>query len=201
MKSYKLSFTAASLSIPESVKVAEIYLTLQDWDLTRSTILENNLLQSQTFSRSKRTTHELILRLKNLDLNQLNYLTETDLDNQKLLLWFTVCKTYPFIAEFATEVLHQKFLIMEKTISSDDYRSFFFKKVELHSELEKITESTQSKLQSTLFLIMRQSDLLNAKNQIIRVIPSVQLARILQPDHQLAYQIYPAFPQEFENLL
>jgi len=42
--------------------------------------------------------------------------------------------------------------------------------------------------------------LVNTSKQIIRVIPSRRLAIALSPDADFAYQIYPAFPEEFENL-
>lgn len=201
MPSYKLSFTAASLVIIESINVADVFLKCKNWSLTREIVIENNILQSRTISRSKRLVREIITRLSNLTEEQLTLLIEGNLEEQKQLLWFAVCKTYPFIAEFATEVLHQKFLLMEKQVSHSDFHAFFLKKLDLHPELEKTTESTQQKLQSTLFLMMRQADLINTKFQIIRVLPSTRLAHTLSPDAEIAYRFYPAFPEEFKRLL
>ena len=82
-----------------------------------------------------------------------------------------------------------------------DYNAFFLTKLDEHEELEKTTETTRKKIQSTVQLMMRQADLLTDQNQIIRVLPSSRLAQILEPDSALAYHIYPAFPEEFEKLL
>jgi len=107
---YKLSFTAASLSVSESVNIAEVYLKYRDWNETKKNIRENNLLQSRTNSRTTRVLAELIPRLKLLSDDQLNLLVDGSLPEQKYLLWFAICKTYGLIKEFAVEVLREKFL-------------------------------------------------------------------------------------------
>ena len=104
---YKLSFTAASLSISESVNIAEVYLKCRDWNETKSIVRENNLLQSRTNSRTTRVLAEIIPRLILLSDDQLSLLVEGSLSEQKYLLWFTICKTYSLIKEFAVEVLHE----------------------------------------------------------------------------------------------
>lgn len=65
MQSYKLSFTALSLALSDSIKVAEVFLTCDDWNTTREILSEKNILQSRTISRNKRVIHELITRCPN----------------------------------------------------------------------------------------------------------------------------------------
>lgn len=199
MQSYKLSFTALSLALPDSIKVAEVYLSCNDWNTTREILSEKNVLQSRTVSRNKRVIQELITRLSLLTKEQLSFLVEGSLEDQKLLLWYVVCKTYTFIRDFAIEVLHQKFLVMDKMLTSNDVNAFFLQKVDSHEELERITESTKAKLLSQVFHMMQEADLVNTSDQIIRVIPSRRLANALSPDADFAYRIYPAFPEEFDN--
>lgn len=198
MQSYKLSFTALSLALSDSIKVAEVFLTCDDWNTTREILSEKNILQSRTISRNKRVIHELITRLSQLTQEQLSLLVEGSLEEQKLLLWFVVCKTYTFIQEFAIEVLHQKFLVMDTMLTSYDVNAFFLQKADSHEELEKITESTKAKLLSQVFHMLQEADLVNTSNQITRVIPTRRLAFALSPDADFAYRIYPAFPEEFE---
>jgi DNA polymerase III delta prime subunit len=198
MQSYKLSFTAAGLALADSVKVAEVYLSCKDWKKTREILSQNNILQSRTISRNKRVVSELIKRLSLLTDEQLLLLAEGNLEEQKLLLWFVVCKTYLFVREFAVEVLHQKFRAMDKHMSNNDLQAFFLRKLDTHGELGNITESTKNKLFSQVFHMLREADLLGLKNQILRVIPSRRLSIALSPDTDFAYTIYPAFPEEFE---
>lgn len=201
MRKYRLSFSAASLALAESIKVAEVYDQVKNWIETREILIQNNILQSRTISRGKRLAHELITRLSNFSDDQVSAFLDCDLDEQKLLLWFILCKTYPYIGEFAVDVLHQKFLVFDMVFNDYDYNAFFLTKLDEHEELERITESTRKKMQSTILLMMRQADLLTTQNQIIRVLPTSRLAQILEPDSALAYHIYPAFPEEFEKLL
>ena len=89
-KKYKLSFTAASLSLSESIKIAEVYLGCKDWDLTKSIIEEGNLLQSRTLNRTKRTFIEVSQRLQMLTDDQLEFLVDANTQDQKYMLWFAI---------------------------------------------------------------------------------------------------------------
>ena len=91
---YKLSFTAAGLSINKSVNMADVYLNSGDWDQAKKIIKEKNVLQSRTDSRTVRLRRELFQRLRLLTQEQLELLVEGSLAEQKYLLWLAVCKTY-----------------------------------------------------------------------------------------------------------
>ena len=51
---YILSFTSASLSISESVIIAETYLDLREWEATKEKVKSENLIQSRTQSSIQR---------------------------------------------------------------------------------------------------------------------------------------------------
>lgn len=201
MQPYRLSFTALSLALHDSIKVAEVFISCNDWTTAREILTENNVLQSRTIARNKRVISELIQRLSLLTMEQLTVLVEGSLEEQKLMLWYAVCKTYTFIRDFAIEVLHQKFLAMDKQIARNDVNAFFLRKLDLHIELEEITESTKVKLLSRVFRMLQEADLVNPNGLIVRVIPSRRLAIALSPDADFAFKIYPAFPEEFELAL
>lgn len=197
-KRYKLSFTSTALGLTESINVAEVYLGCHDWDMTKEIIKKENTLQSRTITRNTRVAWEIIHRLSLLTNNQLELLIEGSLEEQRLLLWFAICNYYKIIHEFAIEVLHEKFLVLDMHLDEDDYQAFIIRKADWHPELDEITESTQYKLRWVLFKMMREAGLLSEDNDIIRVIPSVCLSQALQPNADFAYRIYPAFPSEFE---
>ena len=188
---YKLSFTAASLSISESIKIAEVYLACKNWDETAKIVKDQNLLQSRTRSRTIRVLRELTQRLKKLSDEQLLLLIEGNLSEQKHLLWFAICQTYSFIQEFAIEVLHEKFMSLNLEITDLDYEAFFNRKADWHEELEKITPSTKNKLRQVVFRMLRQADLLTDDNRIIQTMLSPRLIDMLRPDAPISYQIFP----------
>lgn len=188
---YKLSFTAASLSLSDSIKIADVYLKCRDWNQTRRLIKENNLLQSRTLSRTSRVAHEIVQRLKTLSNEQLELLVEGSPTEQKYLLWLAVCKTYEFIKEFAIEVLREKYLSGSLTLTNLDYDAFFNRKADWSDELEQITESTRKKIKQVMLLTIRQAGLLSEDGAILRAILSKRLSEALKPDAPVSFYIFP----------
>lgn len=188
---YILSFTAASLSYSESIKIAEVYLGCKDWDETKRIIEENNLLQSRTGSRTVRTYIELAQRLKLLSIEQMEFLVEGNIQEQRYLLWFTVCNRYKFIREFATEVIHEKFMSMDFELTELDYDAFFNRKADWHEELDSITNSTKNKLKQVVFRMLREAGITTDENMIVQALLSKRLIEVLSPNSPISYQIFP----------
>jgi hypothetical protein len=91
---YLLSFTGASLSISESVTIAQEYLELKDWDAVESKVKGENLIQARTKSSIQRVYQELAPRLQGLSEEQLELLVDSNIQEQKQILWFAICKRY-----------------------------------------------------------------------------------------------------------
>lgn len=198
-KKYKLSFTAASLSASESIKIAEVYLGCKNWDETKRIIEENNLLQSRTGSRTVRTYRELAQRLQLLSNDQMELLVEGNIQEQKYLLWFTVCNRYMFIQEFATGVIHEKFMSMDYELTELDYDAFFNHKADWHEELNAITDSTKEKLKQVVFRMLREAGITTDENMIIHALLSKRLIYVLRPSAPIGYQIFPLRMAEIEG--
>jgi len=188
---YLLSFTAASLSLSESVRIAELYLHQKDWLQAKKVLHQENILQSRTNSRTTRVSQELIKRLKMLSDLQLEFLVDGTLSEQKYLLWFSVCKTYKFIEEFSTEVLHEKYLSRNLKITDLDYDAFFNRKAEWNEKLQNITDLTRRKIRQVTFLMMKEADLINSDHEILRAMMSNRLIETLRPDAPMSFNIFP----------
>lgn len=191
---YKLSFTAASLSIREAVNIAEVYLQNKNWAKTKQIIKDKNLLQSRTNSRTIRVARELIQRLENLTDAQIELLVSGNPTEQKYLLWFAVCRTYALIKEFAVEVLHEKYTSRSMKLTELDYDAFFNRKADWSEDLNQITTSTRKKIRQVMLLMMKEADLLTDDNLIIRAMLSSRLVEALKPNAPIGYQIFPAEP-------
>ena len=196
---YKLSFTAAGLSISESIKIAEVYLGCKDWDETKKIVADNNYLQSRTGSRDIRTYREIAQRLQLLSGDQLDLLVEGTIQEQKHLLWFAVCNRYRFIQEFAIEVIHEKFLVMDFELTELDYDAFFNRKVDWHDELDEITSSTKQKIKTVIFRMLREAEIITKDNLIIQTILSDRLIDALSPAAPRSYQIFPLQLSDIEG--
>ena len=193
---YVLSFTAASLFIAECVKIAEIFLDVQDWKKVREIVASENLLQSRTGSRTRRIYNELSKRLKALSQKQLELLVDGNYQEQKYLLWFSVCKYYVLIREFAIEVLHEKFLAMDYHLTYMDYEAFFNRKADWHEELDTVSESTRKKLRQVIFRMLKESELLSSDYTINQVVFTERLMEVLRPDAPMSFQIFPVLMTE-----
>jgi len=191
---YKLSFTGASLAVSESVKIASTYLDSKDWDVVRQKVWAENILQARTQRSIQRTYQELVPRLKQLNIEQMELLVDGNFLEQKHLLWFAACKRYIFIQEFAIEVLREKFLHLDFEITDFDYEAFFSRKADWHDELEGLSNSTRVKIKTVLFRMMREASLISENHRIIPTMLSGRLVDLLSPDAPLSFQIFP-FPE------
>ena len=100
MEKYLLSYTAASLLPHETKKVAELYLSLQDWEQVDTEVLEHNVLQKNAQSTLKREYAEIKKRLKHLTKEELA-LYEDGID-ERYITFLACVKTYRLIYEFCS---------------------------------------------------------------------------------------------------
>ncbi len=190
-KKYRTSFTTGGLYFREAVKIAELYLSVQDWQSLREKIINENYLQARTESSLKRTTNEVIQRLHTLTLDQINLLVEGNLSDQKQVLWLAVCKHYELIRGFATQVIREKFLRLDPKLDFVDWDVFFNAKAEWDADLEHLTYSTKDKLRQVLFRMLREAEILSENNTIQPVVLSPRLSDLIKKEDSELLLIYP----------
>ena len=195
-----MSFTTGSLFHRESVKLAVLYLELMDWNAVRDKVLSENLLQARTLNTSKRVCREIISRLNKLSSNELGLLVKANPQEQGYLLWLAVCRRYRFIADFAVEVLRERFITLKTNLSHEDFDFFFNKKSEWHSELDEIRPTTRNKLRQVLFKILREAGLLTENNNIHAAMISPELLKVLPHDNRRDILIFPAFESDLKGM-
>jgi hypothetical protein len=176
---YKMSFTTGGLFHNESLKFVELYLECGDWNAVSDIVKTKNTLQARTESTLKRTSSELIARLKTLNFNELDIMMRLSPQDQRYLLWLSTCRRYQFIADFAVEILRERYLCLKTDLNYVDFDAFFNQKAEWHNELDNIKPTTKIKLRQVLFKILREADLLSKGNTIKTAIMSPQLFKLL----------------------
>lgn len=199
-KKYNMSFTTGSLYHYESVTIVELYIELQDWNAARNKAITENLLQSRTLSTLKKVCGEVLSRLKTLSPRELNYLAQTNHQEQAYLLWIAVCRRYEFIADFATEVLRERYITLKSDLSYEDFDAFFNQKAEWHEELERITQSTRSKSRQVLFRILREANLLSDNNIIHAAMLSSELLVLLREECANDIFYFPIFEADMKKV-
>jgi len=192
---YSMSFTTGGLFHNESLKIASLNLSLDDLDSVRDRVFAENLLQARTLNTLKRVCREIISRLGMLSRNELKFLIDATYQDQAYLLWVSVCRRYRFIADFANEVLRERFITLKSDLKHEDFDSFFNRKSEWHVELDKLTPATRAKLRQVLFRMLREADLLTPNNMIHAAMLSPRLVELLHQAGRNDLLYFPTFDQ------
>lgn len=196
---YSMSFTTGGLFQQESVDLATLYLDIRDWDKLSEQVASQNLLQMRTQSSSTRIARELISRLQLLSDNELKALTSASSRDQGYILWVAICRRYLFIAEFAQEVIRERFIRLQPDLEHTEFDAFFDRKAEWHTELDRLSSSTRQKLRQVLFRILREAGIVSNNLQIQSPIWSAQVLEILKPDGAQSFQFFPIFESDLER--
>lgn len=200
-KKYSLSFTTGSLFLQESIQVAQIYQQVKDWKRVREVVLAQHLLQFRTLNTTKRVCQEIISRLKTLNAVQLELLVDADHRDQAYLLWLAICRRYLLIADFASEVLRERFVTLKLDISYADFDLFFNRKAEWHAEFEQIRPVTKAKLRQVLFKMLREAALINTQSTINPSVPSHAVIASIYLDNPKDLLIFPMFEADIKRRL
>lgn len=197
---YSMSFTTGSLFHRESVELTALYLGLGDWSSVRDKVIAENLLQTRTLNTLKRVCREIISRLRTLSSDELEFLVEGSNQEQAYLLWLAVCRRYRFIADFAVEVLRERYITLKSDLTHEDFDSFFNRKSEWHLELDEITPATRGKLRQVLFKMLREADLLTANSMIHTAMLNPRLLSLIQQSSPRDILYFPVFESDVKGM-
>lgn len=199
---YKMSFTVGGLFYQEAVIAAGLYVKNQDWANVRKEILNSNLFQARTSATLQRVCREVLSRLQLLSIEQLKIIQDGSRQEQLQILWVAVCMKYDFIRDFAVEVIREKFLLMDYSLSEEDYTTFFDTRAEWHEELENLKDSTKKKLKQVLFRILREAEITSETSIILPAMLTKKVATALfprKPEQSGLYMVLPVSDTDFKE--
>lgn len=176
---YALSFTAGALLSSEAALVAPIYLREHDWVLTRGRVKNENLLQGRVATSNTRMLRALVPRLQLLTEAELQIVANGTSTERGQLMWAAACRRYTLIAEFAEEVLRERFLTLAGSVTYEEYDAFYRGKAMWHEELDEVTDLSYKKLRQVLFKMMVEAGLLTKQGQIEPALFSTRVADCL----------------------
>lgn len=199
--SYKLSFTAGGLLFGESLIVVDEYSKSLSWDGTVENVNKQNLLQARTQSAGKRVLREICARLQLLSNEQIELIRCGSRHDQLQLLWFAACKRYELLSDFGSEVIREKFLQLDLVVEPDDFDKFLENKTVWHPEIEKLADSTRTKLRQVTFRMLREADIISIDNVIQPVVLSAEVVKTIQLDSPSQFSIFPVSESDVRRTL
>jgi len=189
---YALSFTSGALLMREALVAAPLYLCEHDWAKVRELLGEDNLLQSRTVSTGQRRAREVAQRLAVLSDDELELLVDATTSERGHLLWAAACRRYALIAEFAEEVLRERFLLLTPALDHSHFDSFLRSKALWHEEVADLKESTEAKLRSNVFRMLIEAGLLSEAGNILPAVLSTRVSEKLSTHTPSDIRFFPA---------
>lgn len=197
---YAMSFSTGDLFRRESLEAASSFLQSGSWDAVRKEIMTKNLLQARTLSTLRRECREVLSRLRLLNGEELRFLVEAEYREQGYLLWIAVCRRYPFVRDFAVEVLRERYITLKADVRNEEFDAFFNAQSEVHPQLHEISSSTRKRLRQVLFKILRESELLASDNTIIPAMLDPELTALISRGNKRELLLFPVFESDLKGM-
>ena len=175
---YSLSFGTGNAYINQSNLILKKYLENKDWKETEKYIIENNILQTNTFSSVKRVFREISLRLKSLSNEEQEFFIRSNYVDQSILIWISICRTYKFIGDFSSMIISEKFSSYQIELDYNDFNYFYEQQKVFYEELNSLKDSTRKKLRQVIFKIMKDLNIVSKTNEITPLLPSKEIKEI-----------------------
>lgn len=198
---YKLSFTTGGLLANECRIVAAEYCRLGDWEAARDLVRAENLIQKRTASAVLRISREATNRVCTLSEEELELIVTGNAQERAQLIWLAICFQYSFIAEFAEQVVREKYSSLNTELGYDDFDSFLVKKSFWHDELEALKPSSKLKLRQNLFRMLREAGILSEAGHILPQVITERIARSLRKRGRGSLLLFPVTDFEIEGLM
>ena len=175
---YRLSFGTGNAYINESNLILKKYLENKNWRETEKYSIENNILQTNTLSSSKRIFREISLRLKSLCQQEQEFFIRSNYVDQSILIWISICRTYKFIGDFSSMIISEKFSSYQIELDYNDFNYFYEQQKVFYEELNSLKDSTRKKLRQVFFKIMKDLNIISKTKEITPLLPSKEIKEI-----------------------
>ena len=188
---YSLSFTSIGARRPETVEVARSYADCLDWVEVRRRIVEDNILSLSKESTRKRVGSELIKRLRSLCDSELAFLADAVDDDQLAMIWIVICRTYPVLHAFSTDVVVARFSKMVPDVPRTAWAAFVDEESLDHLELARLTDKSRKQLEIRVFGMLRECRLLDDAYNITPLYPSPRFATLIREHAPWDIELFP----------
>ena len=188
---YSLSFTSIGARRPETVEVARSYADCLDWVEVRRRIVEDNILSLNKESTRKRVGSELIKRLRTLCDSELAFLADAVGDDQLAMTWVAICRAYPVLRAFSTDVVAARYAGMVPDVPRTVWPAFVEDEAADHPELDRLAEKSRKQLETRAFGMLRECRLIDGDYNITPLCPSARFVTLVREAAPQDLDVFP----------
>ena len=167
MKRNKYSAGAVKFSFwfMEFRKEVQLLSSGKTFDDIKSLSEDENVFGASTPARAKMIYSTVTARIKALEKSFYQLFMESDVSTQKLFALAGTLAHDTLFFDFVYEVIREKLIIGNTTLTDADFSIFFKNKQEQHEEVAKLTEGTIKRLSKSYKTMLFEAGLLDNKTK------------------------------------
>lgn len=183
-KKYNTGFTAGSLLLKEAEALVSAINDYQAY-LDGREELDDTVVRVKSEIARRKIVLNLNRRFKTLDNPHFfEIFQRSDTREKNLMLFYVTLKYYSIIADFMLETVLPKWNNLDYNLTIEDFQNFLFLKSDNHPEIDKLKESTRTKMAQVVMRMLREVGLLKENKLQNQHFEPAPLEFIIQNDDQ-----------------
>jgi hypothetical protein len=155
IEKYKFGFSSGSLLLKETEAIFKEIKSSSNF-ISGDEVVSYRIIPINSETSQKRMLSEVTKRIRSTKNPLFIDLFLKSENKQKLvLLFYFLCKDYRLITDFMLQKVREKWLNLDKEISTLDFASFLNSKIDSNPEIETLSEITRYKLSQVAIKILK----------------------------------------------
>ena len=164
MMKYRASLTGEPFMYNETVMVTRLLKKGQTKEKIENKIVDENLFQYKTVKSIPKRFRAIWKRLHNVKKELWTLIISGDKDLSRIIVLYMIYCTDLLFKDFIDEVVKEKFLKSDNSLTSSDIDFFFLEKSKLESRVNNWTDETKMKLNQVYRNILQETGFISDKN-------------------------------------
>jgi hypothetical protein len=157
---FSTAFSAGSLLLKEADAIIR-YIRDASTFMQGGESVPYNVIPVNSEASQKRLGREIEKRLRNLrDPQFIHFYLDGNNDDKRIILFYAACKTYHLITDFMIETVLDKWYHMDYDLGVEDFKSYLYRQIDKHQELESLSLITIKKLAQNVLRMLAELGLL-----------------------------------------
>jgi hypothetical protein len=170
MEDYSAKLTGEPFLYNETKIIAEYLLKGFSAEELKKKNLKENLIKHKTIGSITRVNSPIFRRLNIMTDDMLKDFVESDIDNSKYILLYSIMKTDRLVRDFVIEVYKDKLILRKEYIEKYDIDNWYDEKCILSSSLKEKSDKTSAKLKQVIMKILSETGLVIKEKTRFKVV-------------------------------